>query len=788
MTWWQKLLGLRPKLPIDIFFKIRSLRLQNIQENYSKFCDLLKKAVEKQGGEYVIDRQYLNSLLDDAFGLAREIACDMSVIADRTHYPMHFKLDYMKADLCRILNWQPQTQSDELVIPCNEIDELEHYHHTGGIFTRLAEIQKRLGVHAPEGFVISFAAFHLFMEKNGLFTYLNRISASPAPHLLADLQEKIQQAFIPLSVREEVEEALDHMMEIWGSSTKYILRATIFGEEYNKVYQQRCQAIVSAEAVNSTQVLEKYKNVVAELYTEQQICERIRHNMDIKCYIAVSVSRFLDSQCQGKIYTIDPESSHYANMRIEVRCREKEQKYQLSRCVPHRFISGNCDLLSPQKIEDLAEKAMRIERYYKFPQEMAWCMEQSIVYIVHSRPLELNRKPCIPPKDLATVTEHQILYDQAGQVACSGIYGGRVQVVSDVRELNEFPDQGIMVIESIKPELYLLRVLPRVGAILTEQGEVTSHAASLVREFHVPTIMGLENITQRLQSGDMLTVDAYENIIYRDVIDELLNYHLWEHLDLDNEKEYELLRFLLHRLSSSSAMSSKSRRSKFQDWETLDKVVRMFVNHAYQSNAVEIQAMKTRVSRSLPMLDSNIGMRLYIIDINEITAVSLHHERKQVNADDIDSSLFRAFWKGFTIQNEKRLKAKNFGFIISSAEHFCFNLSIESHIYILDGYCCNNSKYNYIYGYFADLSSKADNSRRLLWLRGVFRRFHWKVKRDSGGLSIYRFAIDTEELTSTFVLLGEVISYIERQDGLSSTEPVEKQIEDFIGKGVIDDE
>ncbi len=49
---------------------------------------------------------------------------------------------------------------------------------------------------------------------------------------------------------------------------------------------------------------------------------------------------------------------------------------------------------------------------------------------------------------------------------------------------------------------------PSISALLIEKGSVLSHSAIVAREMGIPTIVGIENLTRRLQDGDEVEVDA----------------------------------------------------------------------------------------------------------------------------------------------------------------------------------------------------------------------------------------------------------------------------------------
>jgi phosphoenolpyruvate synthase/pyruvate phosphate dikinase len=100
-----------------------------------------------------------------------------------------------------------------------------------------------------------------------------------------------------------------------------------------------------------------------------------------------------------------------------------------------------------------------------------------------------------------------------GVVACRGSIKGTCKIVirSDSNIDNSFPPGTILVSQSTDPDL--LNILKISGAVLTEQGGVTSHAALICRELGIPAIIGIEGLLDHISDGDTLEVDAETGIV-----------------------------------------------------------------------------------------------------------------------------------------------------------------------------------------------------------------------------------------------------------------------------------
>ncbi len=71
----------------------------------------------------------------------------------------------------------------------------------------------------------------------------------------------------------------------------------------------------------------------------------------------------------------------------------------------------------------------------------------------------------------------------------------------------------ILVAEIVLPEW--LPFLRQAAGIITEQGGMTSHGAIIARELGIPAVVGVAAATQLIQTGEDLTLDGDQGIIYR---------------------------------------------------------------------------------------------------------------------------------------------------------------------------------------------------------------------------------------------------------------------------------
>jgi len=104
-----------------------------------------------------------------------------------------------------------------------------------------------------------------------------------------------------------------------------------------------------------------------------------------------------------------------------------------------------------------------------------------------------------------------------GTIACSGKAIGEVAIVSTEDFISlakwnkEFKKGQILVSGMTQPNM--ISLMKKAGAIVTDEGGLTSHAAIVSREFGIPCIVGTHKATEVFKDGDLVEVDAINGIV-----------------------------------------------------------------------------------------------------------------------------------------------------------------------------------------------------------------------------------------------------------------------------------
>ena len=105
---------------------------------------------------------------------------------------------------------------------------------------------------------------------------------------------------------------------------------------------------------------------------------------------------------------------------------------------------------------------------------------------------------------------------------------GEVCVINTTAQIEKMKEGDILV--SINTNPSLMSAIQKAGAIVTDEGGITCHAAIISRELKKPCCIGVENATRLISDGDFLDVDSEKGIIL--IILTLGIYSFWYMEDL----------------------------------------------------------------------------------------------------------------------------------------------------------------------------------------------------------------------------------------------------------------
>src|SRR5260370_8458764 len=168
-----------------------------------------------------------------------------------------------------------------------------------------------------------------------------------------------------------------------------------------------------------------------------------------------------------------------------------------------------------------------MEDYYQTPQEVEFAVEHSKsgkkVYVVQTRPETFwarMKSPADPSR--AQIIDRVVVVQGLG--GSRGVHAGRAKVVVGLPDAGRMmKEKDILVTRMTNPDW--VPYMKIAGAIVTEDGGTTCHAAIVSREMGIPCIVGARNATKLLLTNKEYTVDAKAGVVYQGLVEEVLKPH-----------------------------------------------------------------------------------------------------------------------------------------------------------------------------------------------------------------------------------------------------------------------
>ncbi|MFC1756079.1 phosphoenolpyruvate synthase [Patescibacteria group bacterium] len=419
--------------------------------------------------------------------------------------------------------------------------------YVGGKGANLGEMVAA-NIPVPDGFIVTAKAYYDFLKltslKEKIITELSGLDVDDSDKLHA-ASKKVRTAILQAKMPDELAERIKKAYhELSGKHDKLVaVRSSATAEDLpDASFAGQQDTYLNVQGWED--VVKHAQKCWASLFTSRAIFYRTEQGFShFKVGIAVPVQLMIQSEVSGIMFTVNPLTNNPKEVSIEagyglgqpivsgeitpdqyiVRKKTEEiivkeimkqtWQYTIEKKVPVSKKYQKLQKMSDKKIVELAKIGMHIEEHYKHPQDIEWGMENNKLYIVQSRPVTTldsqNKKPAEVTKIDAGKKGKKIL---EGLGASPGAAAGKVVKVDKPSEINKVKEGDILVAVMTNPDY--VPAMRRAGAILTDEGGRTSHAAIVSRELGIPAVVGSNQATKLLKEGELITVDGSEGMVY----------------------------------------------------------------------------------------------------------------------------------------------------------------------------------------------------------------------------------------------------------------------------------
>lgn len=416
----------------------------------------------------------------------------------------------------------------------------------GGKGASLGEML-RAELPVPPGFAVTAQAYRRFIDENGvsdeLFSSLE-VNVDDAD-ALRDAEKKakkiIMGAKIPPDIEKSIKSRYKELCKREGNEAFVAVRSSATAEDLpDASFAGQQDTFLNIKGEQN--VLEAVKKCWASLYGARAIYYRVKQGFDHrKVNLCAVVQVMVDAEKAGVLFSSHPSTGepltiiegawglgetvvsgavspdYYA---VDRRTRKITERKVASKNVMHTKDpkSGktielpvpedkkNAKVLDDDEILKLVELGEVVEELYGIPQDVEWAIKNKEIFMLQSRPITTIKKKKEPKEKIAT----SALLEGLG--ASPGIAYGEAKLVSDASELGKVKDGDILVAVMTTPDM--VPAMKRAGAIVTDEGGLTCHAAIVSRELGCPAVVGTRKATQLLTDGMKITVDGEKGLVF----------------------------------------------------------------------------------------------------------------------------------------------------------------------------------------------------------------------------------------------------------------------------------
>lgn len=441
----------------------------------------------------------------------------------------------------------------------------------GGKNASLGEMYNGLtkhNVNVPNGFAVTSDAYWEVLKTKNTLNQLKQIISEidiNDVNILKTNAHKARKLIInaqlPQKLEDEINQAYQEMVAQYGNDLSVAVRSSATAEDLpGASFAGQHDTFLNIRGKES--LLIAFKKCLASLFTDRAIVYRSEQNFDhFKVALSVCVMQMIrsDNASSGVMFTIDTESGFKDVVLINAtwglgesivqglvnpdefyvhkptflnghkavlkkRIGEKSVKIiygngnQEVRQVSTSQKERNKYCISNEEVLTLAEYAIKTEEYYSqlagqfTPMDIEWAKDSydGKIYLLQARPEtvishqneNLFRRYSLKGTGKVVTT---------GRAAGSNIASGKARVITSPSQLAEFQTGDVLVAQATSPDWG--SILKSASAVVTNQGGRTCHAAIVARELGIPAVVGTQNCTEVIKSGEPVTVSCAEGEI-----------------------------------------------------------------------------------------------------------------------------------------------------------------------------------------------------------------------------------------------------------------------------------
>ncbi|MBC9914671.1 phosphoenolpyruvate synthase [Chitinophaga varians] len=440
------------------------------------------------------------------------------------------------------------------------------------------------GVKVPGGFAITTNAYYHFMQNSGLDQFIRDQIAQIDFNNISSLRragqrirQEISNSRFPHELSHEIIAAYHALSGQYGQEqTDVAVRSSATAEDLpDASFAGQQETFLNVRG--PVALIDAVRNCFASLFTDRAISYRENFGYDhFSIGLSVCVQKMVRSDlgASGVAFSLDTESGFRDVVLIngswglgelvvqgavspdefivykpliqspyrpilekKMGVKDKQMIYgessdERTRVIPATKQQQHSFCLTDDQIMELAGWVQRIESYYSdkkghwCPMDVEWALDglSHELYIVQARPETIHSrrdrdKITTRSLDTGNTAPREIL---RGIAVGDGIAAGKVNILFSLDNrvaTGTFQPGDVLVTDMTDPDWE--PIMKIASAIVTNKGGRTCHAAIVAREMGIPAIVGCEDATEKLSSGQPITVscaEGTEGVVYEGIL------------------------------------------------------------------------------------------------------------------------------------------------------------------------------------------------------------------------------------------------------------------------------
>ncbi len=440
----------------------------------------------------------------------------------------------------------------------------------GGKNASLGEMYQALaprGVKVPNGFATTADAYRHFLAESGLAEKIRQLLSDLDTVDIKNLRQRgaqvrhlILESEFPSDLSRAIFDAYQQLSPNPDHPVDVAVRSSATAEDLpDASFAGQQETYLNVRG--ATQLLESCRRCYASLFTDRAISYRTDKgfaNTEIALSIGVQQMVRSDVGASGVMFSIDTESGFRDAVLINAAyglgenvvqgsvtpdefyvfkptlkngfrpilkktLGSKEMKLiydvggsKMTKNVPvpdrdrRRFSVNDDDILQLARWACIIEDHYTEKRGNPTPMDMEWAKDgiTGELFIVQARPETVESQKSGDVLEMYHLKSPGSRVLVRGSSVGSRIGSGAVHVIEDARELSRFNEGEVLVTDKTDPDWE--PIMKKAAAIVTNRGGRTCHAAIVSRELGLPAIVGAEDATEILKTGQSVTVSCAE--------------------------------------------------------------------------------------------------------------------------------------------------------------------------------------------------------------------------------------------------------------------------------------